>query len=128
MVDGERLGRWSLRIDAVYCASLGAAVAFLAPVLAGPLGIPGEGIRAAGAAVVVWAGVVAALLTRLDLSAALRVVMAANIVAALAVAAVSTIAGTALAVISVLAVAVDVALFAASQAMAPQRLPDAASP
>lgn len=124
-IDGAAVGRWSLRLDAVYCAVLGAAVAFFAGPIAESLRLPMPLVAAIGVAVVVWAGLVAWMLARLPLRRALRFVMLANVGAALAVGAVSLAAATVFVVLAVLAVAVDVALFAVSQAVALRGLPAA---
>ncbi|MFK4728822.1 hypothetical protein ROT00_03975 [Agromyces mediolanus] len=124
-IDGGAVGRWSLRLDAAYCAVLGAGVALWAVPIAPAVGLPVVLVVAIGVAVVLWAGIVAWMLARLPLRRALRFVMLANLAAALAVAAVSLAAATVLVVLAVLAVAVDVALFAVSQAVALRTLPTA---
>ncbi|MFD6054011.1 hypothetical protein [Agromyces sp. NPDC060279] len=124
-IDGATIGRWSLRLDAAYCAVLGAAVALFAGPVAEAVRLPLPLVVVIGVAVVVWAGLVAWMLARLPLRRALRFVMLANLAAALAVGVVSTAAATVLVVLAVLAVAVDVALFAVSQAVALRRLPAA---
>ena len=122
-IDGDRLGRWSLRLDAAYCAVLGALVAVGCGQIANAVAFPPLVIAAAGVTVVVWAGGILWMLSRLPLRLALRLVMTANILAAVAVGFVSGAAATALIVLAVLAVAVDIALFAASQAVALRALP-----
>ena len=122
-IDGDTFGRWSLRLDAAYCAVLGSVVALTAGPLAQGVALPPLVIAAAGVAVVVWAGGVWLMLARLPLRRALGIVMIANVLAALAVGFVSATAATALIVGAVLAVAVDIALFAASQAIALRVLP-----
>lgn len=119
---GERIGRLSLRLDAAYCTVLGAGVAIAAPTISDALRVPAWVLVAAGAAVVVWAGLILLMLGRLPLRTALRLVMVANLLAAAAVAAVSAAGAALLVVLSVLAVAVDIALFAGSQAFALRRL------
>ncbi|MBS2537085.1 hypothetical protein KGQ20_30445, partial [Catenulispora sp. NF23] len=86
--DGEKLGRWSLRVGAAYCAVLGSVAALAAAPLARWVALP-EAVLAlagagagAGAVVVVWAGLVLWLLSRVPLRWALRLVMAVNVVAA----------------------------------------------
>jgi hypothetical protein len=122
-IDGERLGRWSLRLDAAYCAVLGLAVALFAGRIAEGVALPSPLIAATGIAVVVWAGGVLWMLARLPLRAALRLVMIVNVLAAVAVGFASATAATLLIVLAVVAVAVDIALFAASQAIALRTLP-----
>jgi hypothetical protein len=123
---GERIGRLSLRLDAAYCAVLGVGVAVAAPVISGPLPLPVAAVVATGVAVALWAGVVVLMLARLPLRAALRCVLGANVLAAAGIAAFSTTGATVLLLLAVLAVAVDVALFAGSQAVALRRLRPAA--
>ncbi|MDO5068214.1 MAG: hypothetical protein Q4D96_13120 [Propionibacteriaceae bacterium] len=117
-IDGDRLGRWSLGLDAGYCTLLGLALACSAGWVNQGVALPVPLIVVIGVAVVVWASGIVWMLTRLRLRLALRIVMVANTVAALAVGFVSVTAATPLAVIAVLAVAIDIALFAASQALA----------
>ncbi|MFD2794036.1 hypothetical protein ACFS27_10815 [Promicromonospora vindobonensis] len=119
---GDRIGRLSLRLDAAYCTLLGAGVAIAAPSIATSLPVPVWTLVVAGVAVVLWAGLILVLLTRLQLRTALRLVMVANLLAAMAVAAVSALGATLLVLAAVLAVAVDIALFAGSQAFALRRL------
>lgn len=112
------LGRWSLRLDAIYCTLLGAAVALWAEPIAEVIAIPQPLIAVAGVVVVLWAGLVLWMLMKLRMETALRTVMGVNILASLLVAACAMAAGTLLAAVAVLAVTVDIALFAASQALA----------
>lgn len=119
---GERIGRWSLRLDAAYCAVLGAGVTVGASAVAAALPLPVWLVAAVGVAVVGWAGMVLLMLARLPLRTALRCVMTANLVAAVAVAAVSTTGAAVLVVLAVLAIAIDVALFAGSQAWSLRRM------
>lgn len=121
-MNGERLGRLSLRIDAVYCLVVGLAVAISAPFLTPAVALPAPLMVAIGVAVVVWAGLVERMRARLPLARALRIVLAGNIAATLAVAAVSVTGAALVAVLVILSVAVDIALFAGSQAIALRRL------
>ena len=122
-IDGRKVGMWSLRLDAIYCTLLGAAVALFAAPIADGVALPEPLIAAVGVAVVFWAGLVLWMLMKLRIHTALRMVMGVNILAALLVAACAVAAGTVLAVVAVLAVAVDIALFAGSQALAVRTLP-----
>lgn len=122
-IDGERLGRWSLRLDAAYCAALGAAVALFSGQIAEGIALPSLFVAAVGAIVVIWASGIVWMLARLSLRVALRLVMIANILAAVAVGFASMHAATLLIVLAVVAVAIDIALFAASQALALRALP-----
>lgn len=119
---GGRIGRWSLRLDAAYCTVLGASVAIAAPPIATSLSMPVWAVVASGVAVVLWAGLILVMLARLRLRTALRLVMVANVLAAVAVAAVSALGATLFVLGAVLAVAVDIALFAGSQAFALRRM------
>ncbi|MFF2389905.1 hypothetical protein [Agromyces sp. NPDC058104] len=122
-IDGRALGTWSLRLDAIYCVLLGTAVVLSAGPLAELVRIPGVLISTAGLVIVLWAGVVIWLLAKLRIRTALRMVMGVNVLAALLVALCAVAAATLLAVVGVLAVAVDVAAFAVSQALALRTLP-----
>ncbi|QKW38188.1 hypothetical protein HUT06_32775 [Actinomadura sp. NAK00032] len=120
---GEKFGRWSLRLDAAYCAVVGTAVALFSGQIAQGIAFSPLLIAAAGIAVVVWAGGIVWMLARLPLRLALRLVMVANVLAATAVGFASAAAATVLIVAAVVTVAVDVALFATSQAIALRKLP-----
>lgn len=122
-INGETFGRWSLRLDAAYCVLLGAAVAIFAEQIAAGVALSPILIASAGVAVVVWAGGILWMLSRLPLRRALRLVMSANVLAAVAVGFASATAATALVVLAVLAVAIDIAIFAASQAFALRAYP-----
>lgn len=126
-IDGERVGRWSLRLDAAYCAVLGVVVLATVPEIASTLELPHGVIGGIGIATVLWAAVIVGVVARLRLGTALRLVVAANVLAAIGVAGVSTVAVTAIVAVAVLTVAVDVALFAASQVIALRSLSPAAS-
>lgn len=117
-INGEEFGRWSLRIDAVYSMVLGAAGALFAGQIAEGVPLPAPLIAAGGVAVVVWAGGILWMLARLHLRSALRFVMVANVLAALAVGFASATAATLLIVLAVVAMAIDIALFIISQAIA----------
>jgi len=119
---GTRIGRLSLRLDAAYCALLGAGVAIAAPAIAASLPVPGWTLVVVGIVVLAWAGLILAMLARLQLRTALMLVMIANLVAAAAVAAISTLGATLLVLAAILSIAVDIALFAGSQALALRRL------
>ncbi len=124
-IDGRRVGVWSLRLDAIYCTLLGAAVALGAAPIAAVIALPQPLIAAAGVAVMLWAGLVLWMLVKIRMRSALRTVMGVNILAAVLIAVCAVAAGTLLAVVAVLAVAVDVAIFAASQALALRTMPAA---
>jgi hypothetical protein len=121
-VPGQRLGRLSLRLDAVYCAVVGLVVAVTSGLTADAVNLPTTVVAALGAAVTVWGGAVWWLTSALPLRTALRVVVPANVVAAAGLGAVSVTMASAVVVLTLVAVAVDVAAFATSQAVALRRL------
>lgn len=122
-INGEKVGRRSLRLDAAYCALLGAGLIVWATSIADGVALPPLLIAGVGIAVIVWAAAIVWMLARLPLRAVLRVVMVANIGAAFAVAFVSAAAATLLFVLAIVLVAAEVGLFAASQAIALRALP-----
>ncbi|MCK2036866.1 hypothetical protein KZC51_12040 [Microbacterium sp. SSW1-49] len=117
-LQGHRLGTWSLRLDAAYCLILGVLIAATAPLISTVVRLPGPVLMATGIVVALWACAVAWMTSRLRLESALRFVMAVNIVAAVLIAAASSVAVGSLVVLVVLAIAVEVFLFAVSQAVA----------
>lgn len=117
-IDGRRLGLWSLRIDAIYCTLLGAAVALGSAPISAVIALPQFLIAGPGGLVVLWAALVLWMLRALRLQTALRLVMSVNAVAALIVASCAAAATSTLAAVAVLSIAADVALFAVSQAVA----------
>lgn len=122
-IDGERLGHWSLRLDAGYCAVLGAVTAIFAGRIAESATLPPIVVAIVGCAVIGWAGGLLWMIGNLKLRLALRLVMVANVFASIAVLAVSATAATLLLAVTIVAVAVDVALFAVSQAIALRAMP-----
>ena len=120
--DGRRLGTWSLRLDAAYCLVLGVSVASASTPIAAVVSIPQPLIVATGIVVAVWAALVLWMLARLQLRSALRLLLGVNVLAALLIAAASMAAVSELVAIAVIAIAIDVALFAASQGIAILRL------
>ncbi|GAB2528578.1 hypothetical protein [Paramicrobacterium agarici] len=122
-VNGEKFGRWSLRLDAAYCVLLGSGVALFADQIAQGVALSPLLIAIVGVGVVVWAGGILWMLAKLPLWFALRLVMVANLLAAGAVGFVSIAAATVLIIAAVIAVAIDIALFATSQAIALRTLP-----
>lgn len=118
---GQTLGLGSLRLDAAYCLILGVAVA-AAGKIAGVIALPESLLFATGGIVVVWAGLVFWMAGRVPMKIALRVVMGVNIVATALIAAASVTAASWFVVAVVLAIAIEVGLFAVSQAVAIRRL------
>ncbi|MDT0157583.1 hypothetical protein Q9R19_08110 [Microbacterium sp. ARD32] len=126
--NAERIGRVSLRVDAIYCAILGAAIVVAAALIAKGITLPPLVIALTGVIVVGWAAAVIALLAHLRLRSALRIVMAVNVLAAVAIAFAAMLTTSALVSVAVLTIAVDVLLFAVSQGIALRGLqPDAAA-
>lgn len=125
--NGQKLGVWSLRIDAIYCLLLGAYVAICAPQIATVVVLPLPLIIATGLLVAVWAMLVWWMVMRMRIRLALQLVMGVNIVAALLIAVASVTAVSSLVAFAVIAIAIDVALFAVSQAIAVRRLNPAAA-
>ncbi|MFF8816581.1 hypothetical protein ACF07D_01120 [Leucobacter sp. NPDC015123] len=119
---GQTLGLGSLRLDAAYCLILGVAVAAAAGKIAGVIALPESLLFATGGIVVVWAGLVFWMAGRVPMKIALRVVMGVNIVATALIAAASVTAASWFVVAVVLAIAIEVGLFAVSQAVAIRRL------
>ncbi|MGO3886893.1 MAG: hypothetical protein ACTJHU_11410 [Mycetocola sp.] len=117
-IDGRVLGRWSLRLDALYCAVLGLAVAGGAPFIASVVLFPVWLIVLIGVGVVLWAVAVWVMLQRLQLQSALRTVLTVNVCAAMLIAATALATTSTLGAGAVLTIAVDVGLFAASQVLA----------
>jgi hypothetical protein len=121
---GRRLGVLSLRIDALYCLVLGVAVAVAAPRIAAVVPVPAVVVAAIGVAVLAWAGMVTWMTARLPLRLTLLTVMIVNLVTATTIALFSITAAGVLVLLAILALAVDVAAFAGSQALALNRLRD----
>ncbi|MDK8435025.1 MULTISPECIES: hypothetical protein [unclassified Brevibacterium] len=119
---GERIGRWSLRLDAAYCFVLGSLMMFAAPSISPTVSVPAGYLVVLGAVVIAWAALILLMLRGLELRTALRAVMVANLGAAVAVAAFSTVGAAVFVALSVLAIAADIALFAGSQAFALRRM------
>jgi hypothetical protein len=119
---GRRLGLLSLRLDALYCTVLGTGLLLAAPRLAAAALLPTVVVAAVGGAVLAWAASVVWMAYRLPLRPALRVVTVANVVAALGLAGLSAVAAGVLLLVGTLAIAVDVGVFAGSQALALRRL------
>ncbi|MFF3731236.1 hypothetical protein ACFYXM_13190 [Streptomyces sp. NPDC002476] len=131
-INGRKLGVWSLRLDAAYCLVLGVFVAVTAPQIVTVVELPLPLLFATGVVVAIWSGLVLWMVSRLQIRLALKLVMGVNIVATALIAAASLTAATSVIVIAVLAIALEVALFAVSQAIAirtlnsPQGLPTVA--
>ena len=122
-VSGEALGRGLLRVDAAYCAATGliliAAVAPLSEILAAPQAL----LVLGGVAAVAWALVLRQLARRARWRAPVAVVASANLLATAAIAALALATPRLAGQLLLAAVAVEVAAFAAGQAVALRRGP-----
>ncbi|MGR4010807.1 hypothetical protein [Leucobacter sp. 1207-22] len=125
-MNGQRFGQWTLRLDAIYCAVLGTAVALAADQLAASIALPALVLRLSGVVVVVWALLVLWMVLKLRLRNALRLVLGVNVLAASLIALCVFTAGNLIAAVAVITIAIDVALFAVSQVVALSRLRTAA--
>lgn len=119
---GKALGTWSLRLDALYCLILGTLVATSAPQIATVVALPTPLLLTTGLIVVAWSGLVLWMVFRMRLRLALQLVLGVNVVAAALIAAAALTTSGALVAVAVLAIALDVALFAASQMVAIRRI------
>ena len=77
-MNGERLARVSLAIDAVYCAVMGLLVIVFRARIGGLMRLPAVLIAAAGAGIVGWAYVVLAQAVRIDWRKGIKQTLAAN--------------------------------------------------
>jgi len=127
-INGRTLGIWSLRIDAAYCLILGLVVGVGASRIASVLHLPATLIAVTGVVVAMWAALVLWMVARMRIRLALRLVMGVNVLAAALIALASLTATSVLVAIAVAAVALDVALFAMSQAVAIRRLDATVAP
>ncbi|MHB1138610.1 MAG: hypothetical protein ACYC2O_06595 [Microthrixaceae bacterium] len=112
----HRVGRWSLRLDGIYCLVVGVLLVAVAPIWADAVGLGTPIVRVGGVAVLGWALALLHVSTRSELRGWLRLVLAANVLAAASIAVSASFVDGAVATIALLAIAVDVAAFAVSQA------------
>lgn len=117
-MNGQRLGNLSLRLDAAYCVVLGFIVVLASTQIAQTIALPTPIVVVTGVVVAAWGLWVEWMRRHLERRLALRVVMIANIVATMAIALVSLVAATFFSILVIISIAVDVALFAGSQAAA----------
>ena len=113
-MSASRARRW-LRLDAVYCGGAAVIAIALAEPLARLLHVSAPVVAAAGAATAAWALLLVALARRSDLRQPLQVVAAANAAASIAVALLAAVEPVRAARLLLVAVAVEVAAFAAVQ-------------
>jgi len=81
-MNGERLARLTLALDAVYCAVMGLTVIVFRARIGGLMRVPGLLIGALGAAVIGWAYVVLGQTVRIDWRRGIKQTLAANTVVA----------------------------------------------
>ena len=121
-MDGHRLGRISLTADAAYCALAAVCVLAYAQPLANALSVPVSSLAVAAAVTAGWAVVLHLVARRDALRSWLLRVLVANAVAAAAIIGLAISRPRDGVSLLLLAVAVEVALFATSQALALRRL------
>ena len=119
---GEQLARASLRLDALYCAGASAILIVAGSPIARALRIPPAAVRAAGLATGAWAGIVGKLSEAPQWRPSVGAVAAANVIAATGLAAFGLSAPRRVVKTLVMSAATEVALFAASQLMALNRV------
>jgi O-antigen/teichoic acid export membrane protein len=104
-----------LRIDALYCAGGGVVALALCLPLARFFGVPAEAVAAIAVATVVWAWLLLRLAARRDWRTPLQLIAAANAAASAAVAVLAALAPAVAPRLLLIAVAAEVAAFAAVQ-------------
>lgn len=102
-------------------------MAVSAPQISQVLALPVALIFATGSIVTIWAALVFLMVQRMQLTLALRLVLGVNVLATLLIIAASAAATEAPIALAVLAIAFDVALFAASQLIALRAMDRAAA-
>jgi hypothetical protein len=90
-MDGQRLARASLLLDALFCAALGASLVILRARLSRVLRLPGVVVAGIGVTSVGWAALVLAQALRLDWRSAAKQTAAANAAGAVALAGVAAV-------------------------------------
>lgn len=82
-MNGERLARVTLALDAVYCAVMGLIVIVFRARIGGLMRVPGVVIGALGAAVIGWAYVMLGQTVRIDWRRGIKQTLAANTLTAM---------------------------------------------
>ena len=117
-MDAERSGRLSLKMDAAYCATVGAMVIAGRRSVGRLVELPPGAVAAIGTATVAWAGLVRHLASRPEWRRAVGMVAVANALVAAGLGAAAVRLQTRAGQLTVAAVATDVATFAGWQAIA----------
>jgi hypothetical protein len=79
-MNGERLARVSLALDAVHCALLGLLVIVLRDRIGGLVRLPGVVVAALGTGLVAWAYVVLGQTARMDWRRGIKQILSANVI------------------------------------------------
>lgn len=117
-MNGRRIGSVSLRLDAVYCVGAAVIVASCAHLISSQLQVSSVTILLAASATVIWGAFLWLASNRFLLRPVLLVVMSANILAAAGIAVLAIALPDMVLSLLAAAVSVEVAAFAASQAVA----------
>ncbi|TCC28066.1 hypothetical protein [Kribbella speibonae] len=111
-------GDRTLRLDVAYCALAALLLLTFARPLAPLTGLPATALAAAGLGVLAWTALLAYLTAVAPRRLALRIVLAVNVVATLAIAITAATSHDTLLTFLLAAVAAEVAAFAVTQALA----------
>jgi hypothetical protein len=111
----ELAARRCLRVDAAYCAGAGVVALALCPLLGRFFRVPPAAVAAIGSVTVFWSWLLLRLAGRPDWRQPLQLVAAANAAASAAVAVLGVLAPASAPRLLLIAVAVEVAAFAAVQ-------------
>ncbi|WP_141216827.1 hypothetical protein [Rhodococcoides fascians] len=121
-MNGRRFGSLSLRLDAAYCAGAALSIAACSRFIADHLSVGPFPVLLVAALVAVWATLLWTGTAHVALRPMLLAVMSANVVAALGIGVLAFAVPSLAMSLLVAAVAVEVAAFALSQALAFQAL------
>lgn len=116
-MNGQRLARASLLLDALFCAAVGAALVALRHRLSTSLRLPGMVVGGLGLGTIGWAGVVVAQALRRDWRSAAKQTASANALGAVTLAGAAAMHPGRRARAMLALTAVEVAAFAVPQAL-----------